>query len=236
MSEPTPPTPSAIAAKLAAPFPAAAVGWKPKQKEPDAQGRILAVAYLVGHVIEERLDEVLGPDGWEDAYQPIADGCVLCTLAVRFIACTRVVRQGIGAPSKQDDAGDRLKAAETQSLKRAAVKLGIGRYVARLPRLYLAYDKTKKRLTETPSLPAWALPGGSGKPPNRSPQQHHSANLRIDLVRNLDRCADAKDLDVLALAVRFARCNELLLERDDAQVVAAGERARARLGQKGPAK
>lgn len=228
MNEPTPLTPAALVAKLAAPFPASAIGWKPKAKEPTPDGKMPCVPYLVGHVIEERLDEVLGPDGWEDAYEPLDGLCVLCSLRVRLGSDRWVQRQGIGGPSKQEDAGDRLKAAETQALKRAAAKLGVGRYVARLPKLWLAYDRDKKRITETPGLPNWAVPGTSGRPPTDGPDRKFSANTRRALVECLAQ-ADARLIDVLGLAVQYVRTNSLLLEPDLGAVLAAGKAARERL-------
>ena len=43
----------------------------------------------------------------------------------------------VGAPSEQPDGGDRLKAAFSDALKRAAVKFGIGRYLYRLPQQWV---------------------------------------------------------------------------------------------------
>ena len=56
------------------------------------------------------------------------------------------------------DAGDKLKAAFSDALKRAAVKLGIGRYLARLPRQWVDYDPQARQFVRPPTLPAWALP------------------------------------------------------------------------------
>jgi hypothetical protein len=46
----------------------------------------------------------------------------------------------VGSPSEQPDDGDQLKAALSDALKRAAIKLGIGRYHYRLPRQWVDYD------------------------------------------------------------------------------------------------
>src|SRR5262249_47494129 len=61
----------------------------------------------------------------------------------------------------QPDGGDRLKAAFSDALKRAAVKFGIGRYLYRLPRQWCDYDQIKKQFAATPKLPAFALPKSS---------------------------------------------------------------------------
>jgi hypothetical protein len=51
-----------------------------------------------------------------------------------------------------------LKAAFSDALKRAAIKLGVGRYLYRLPSQWVDYDPTAGRFVKTPQLPAWALP------------------------------------------------------------------------------
>jgi hypothetical protein len=56
------------------------------------------------------------------------------------------------------DDGDKLKAAVSDGLKRAAVKLGIGRYLYRLPRQWVDYDPQTKQFKQPPQLPGWALP------------------------------------------------------------------------------
>ena len=64
----------------------------------------------------------------------------------------------VGSPSEQPDDGDKLKAAFSDALKRAAIKLGIGRYLYRLPRQWVDYDSQTKQFKAMPTLPAWALP------------------------------------------------------------------------------
>ncbi len=51
-----------------------------------------------------------------------------------------------------------MRSAFSNALKRAACKLGIARYLYRLPRQWVDYDPQKKQLVKTPQLPAWALP------------------------------------------------------------------------------
>lgn len=43
------------------------------------------------------------------------------------------------------------------SLRRAAIKIGIGRYLYKLPRLWVDYDPQSKQFVKAPQLPAWAL-------------------------------------------------------------------------------
>jgi hypothetical protein len=56
-----------------------------------------------------------------------------------------------------------LKAAFSDSLKRAAIKLGIGRYLHKLKGQWVDYDPQTRQFKNPPQLPAWALP--AAKPP-----------------------------------------------------------------------
>jgi hypothetical protein len=105
----------------------------------------------------QRLDSVFGVGGWQDAYQLVNGGCVVCTLSVKFDG-EWIDKTDVGSPSEEPDNGDKLKAAFSDALKRAAIKLGIGRYLYRLPRQWVDYDPQSKQFKATPSLPAWALP------------------------------------------------------------------------------
>ena len=162
-----------IRRRLADPFPASVVGWKAQTVK---NNRALAVAYIDARDVMDRLDDVFGVGGWQDTYSPMGDG-VLCALAVR-IDGEWVEKQDVGSPSEQPDAGDRAKAAVSDALKRAAVKFGVGRYLYSLPTLWADYDPTKKQLAAPPQLPAWAMPGGSGRPNTPAPgvNAHRATN------------------------------------------------------------
>jgi hypothetical protein len=77
--------------------------------------------------VQDRLDDVLGVDGWQDDYQCL--GSVACRLRCR-IGREWLTKVDVGGPSEQPDAGDRLKSAFIDSLKRAAVKVAVGRYLS----------------------------------------------------------------------------------------------------------
>ena len=61
-----------------------------------------------------------------------------------------VVKTDVGSPSEQPDDGDKLKAAFSDALKRAAIKLGIGRYLYRLPRQWCDYDPQRRQFKQPP--------------------------------------------------------------------------------------
>jgi hypothetical protein len=145
---------------LAAPFATTEVKFKPQSVKGN---RALALAYIDCRVIQDRLDDVLGVENWMDEYEILADGSVMCRLKLKLNG-DWVTKSDVGSPSEQPDGGDRLKAAFSDALKRAAVKFGIGRYLYRLPAVWTDYDPQKKQFTQTPQLPAWALPPKRSQP------------------------------------------------------------------------
>jgi hypothetical protein len=164
---PSAPQPSVeeLTEALAAPFDPREVKFKPAVVSGQ---RALALAYIDARVIQDRLDDVLGVTGWQDEYECLPDGSVVCRLRLR-LGDEWITKMDVGGQSEQPDEGDRRKAAFSDALKRAAVKFGIGRYLYRLPQQWCDYDPQKRQFTRTPTLPAFALPKASkgGKTPKQ---------------------------------------------------------------------
>lgn len=140
---------SQLTKALAAPLDPGDIKFKPQVVKGN---RALAIPYLDARTIQDRLDEVLGVEGWQDEYTPLPDGSVVCRLRVRCDG-EWITKVDVGGPSEQPDSGDRLKAAFSDALKRAAVKFGIGRYLYRLAPLWADYDPAKKQFPNPPALP-----------------------------------------------------------------------------------
>src|SRR5436309_12204572 len=140
---------------LAAPFEDNEVKFKPAVV---SGSRALALVYVDARVIQDRLDEVLGVAGWQDEYECLPDGSVVCKLRLR-LGAEWITKSDVGGPSEQPDEGDRRKAAFSDALKRAAVKFGIGRYLYRVPSQWVDYDPQKRRFIQLPGLPAREEPG-----------------------------------------------------------------------------
>jgi hypothetical protein len=139
---------------LAAPFEATEVRFKPAVV---SGNRALALAYVDARVIQDRLDDVLGVTGWQDDYECLPDGAVVCRLRIR-VGNEWLTKVDVGGPSEQPDEGDRRKAAFSDALKRAAVKFGVGRYLYRLPSQWVDYDPQRRQFVKSPVLPPHALP------------------------------------------------------------------------------
>lgn len=124
-------------AALAAPFPPEAIHWRAQsvsKKNPDAP-KAMALAYIDARDVMARLDEVCGPANWQDSYTETAKGRLLCTLSIRIDGEWIGKSDGAGNTDVEGDKG-----AISDSLKRAAVKWGIGRYLYDMPTPWVRCD------------------------------------------------------------------------------------------------
>ena len=153
-----------ILAKLAAPFPADQISWRPGKISKDNK-KGLALAYIDARNVMDRLDEVVGE--WSDSYSEIS-GRLVCGIKINGITRT----DGAG-----DTAIEGEKGGLSDAFKRAGVKWGIGRYLYRLPTQWGEIDQYKHFKT-TPTLPSWALPDDRVKLVARI---ENGENLLIDL-------------------------------------------------------
>lgn len=159
-THPTPHDVRSITDALSAPFELREVRFKPQMVK---NNKALAIAYVDVRLIQDRLDDVLGVENWQDDYDILPDGSVTCRLKVN-LGGEWVTKMDVGSPSEQPDGGDRVKAAFSDALKRTAVKFGIGRYLYRLPAQWVDYDPMKKQIVRPPQLPAFAQPPAKPDP------------------------------------------------------------------------
>ena len=158
--------------KLAEPFPADDIEWKPVRFEIGGDGKVGVLAYITARAIMERLDDVCGPENWRVAYTHL-DGGVICHLEI--LCESGWVSKSDGAESTKVEP---FKGGISSALKRAGAVWGIGRYLYRLDhtRTKTRTDKktppgwkwTKDFSYEIPTLPSWALPAGAGDAPASS--------------------------------------------------------------------
>ena len=151
---------------LAAPFPAAAINWK--TSNPTAKNTTTEVcAYIDARDVMDRLDEVLGVDGWSFDWQPVLMGTNKKNEPIIMSAKGTITIDG----ASKSDVGDMNngnfqpnKAAVSDALKRAAVHFGIARYLYDLPEMRAQVDgsgkPTAKELTRLASIIASLVAGG----------------------------------------------------------------------------
>ena len=172
------PIPNELAAKLRAPFNPEDISWKPQTVDYKAN-TALAVAYADPRAYVDRMNEVFGVGGWSDNYTftvtpfnkvirgkkaykdtPATEDKQIPGNKVLVVCNLTVSEYGVGISSTGDsDAADDNAAtsAEAQAFKRAAMKLGLGRYLYELPKVNAAYSYGKWT-NGAPSLPDWAIP------------------------------------------------------------------------------
>lgn len=151
---------------LVAPFEAKEVQWRVGSCTKD-RTRGTALAYIEARAVMKRLDSVFGPGGWSFQLREVSGGFI-GRLEVTWPSGRVTVREDVGASSDIEP----LKGGASDALKRAAVSLGIGRYLYYLPTVWVPL-KDGKYLSSTPSLPSWALP--KAKPPAKTRQKDLAA-------------------------------------------------------------
>lgn len=127
----------------------------------------IVVPYITNRAIMDRLDEVFGPENWRNEYKEApGEKGTLCGISLR------INDEWI---TKWDGAGDThvepIKGKLSDSMKRAAVQWGIGRYLYRLPAARAIFGAEEQcrfrgkltkdgpmRFWNPPMIPDWALP------------------------------------------------------------------------------
>lgn len=166
--------------RLAVPFSPEEIEWRVQQAgEKGGRFWCLVVPYVTNRAIQQRLDEVCGPENWRNEFLPGPDGGVLCGLSIRVTVQTTNLTTGETIESwewvcKFDGAenptmqGGEVKGGISNAMKRAAVQWQIGRYLYALEETFAIVNergrfrgKTKDQKTfrwDPPELPEWALP------------------------------------------------------------------------------
>jgi hypothetical protein len=157
--------------KLQKPFPPDDIEWRIQSSGIDRNGKpwALIMPYVTNRAIQERLDEVFGVFGWQNEYKPVTNErglSFLCGLAVTDEAGNKITKWD-GADETNFE---NFKGGLSNSMKRAGVQFGIGRYLYKLDTYFADLSEDKHRGTNmvkiekkrfyynAPKLPAFALP------------------------------------------------------------------------------
>lgn len=210
---------SEIEAKLKAPFPGDRISWRVGATKAD-KSKGMALAYIDARDVMDRLDQVVGPENWQDRY-PHANGKTVCEIDIYI--------EGRGWVTKADGAGDTDHEAEKGALsdafKRAAVRWGIGRYLYDLQSPWVEIEPTgpksyKIKDSELPKLRRIA--GGAPMPPVAS-REESGPGAKDMAIKLLNAC---KTLDELREAwVKNARGWQELMDRRDYEAVEKAKEA-----------
>ncbi len=144
---------------LKEPFPPEDIQWRIGQKSKDGK-KAMVLPYVTNRAIMDRLDEVVGPDKWFNKYHETSrggDNGYICELTI--IVDTE---DGPRCLTREDGASctniEPIKGGLSDSMKRAAVQFGIGRYLYNLTESWVNLGPYNK--FDPPYLPLWALPKG----------------------------------------------------------------------------
>jgi len=169
-------------AKLKDPFPAEDIEWR-VQSSGVKNGKpwALVLAYVTNRAIMDRLDEVCGPENWQNKFCPAPIDGVLCGISIKCEGGW--ITKWDGADKTDIEA---VKGGLSGAMKRAGSQWGIGRYLYNLPtgwanihengshrdRVKVPDGKDVWVKWDPPELPAWALPKNSPRPtkPPETPQ------------------------------------------------------------------
>lgn len=153
-----------IQQKLAEPFPIEDIEFRIGSTMKD-KSRGLLLAYVTNRAIMERLDDVVGTQNWKDTFERLSiEKGFMCHLSIRGQDGEWITKVDGADDSNMEPFKGGISGAE----KRAGVKWGIGRYLYNLDAKWVAMDGNYPAKGEEQRIrnefPAWALPGGSGKP------------------------------------------------------------------------
>jgi len=152
--------------KLHEPFSPFDIEWR-IQASGEKNGRVWArcLAYVTNRAIMQRLDRVMMPHNWKNHYEAAPNGGVLCGLSLRVDG--EWITKYDGA---DNTAIESVKGGLSDSMKRAAVQWGIGRYLYKLEAGFANVSEQGKYSAklksgawfrwDAPDLPSWAIPKG----------------------------------------------------------------------------
>ena len=137
---------------LKLPFPETEIEWRVGSTNKE-KTRGAALAYLTNRAIMNRLDDVCGPENWKNEFAIWKSNGQLCGISVKIAG--EWVTKWDGA---DDTSFESLKGGLSDSMKRAAVQWGIGRYLYYLDTEWVELKNEGRSLVTHPALPKWALP------------------------------------------------------------------------------
>ncbi|AHG91261.1 Rad52/22 double-strand break repair protein [Gemmatirosa kalamazoonensis] len=155
--------------RLRDPFAPEDIEWRVQtagEKNGKPWARVLA--YVTNRAIMDRLDEVVGPANWQNVYKEGPAGGVICGLSVRVARSDGTSEWVTKWDGAENSDVEPVKGGLSNSMKRAAVQWGLGRYLYDLEEgwaqvhdggRFSAKTKDGKWFKwDPPTMPEWALP------------------------------------------------------------------------------
>ena len=134
-------TPEELRQALTAPFPNEDIEWRVSATNKE-KTKGLAVPYVTNRAIQNRLDDTVGIDGWHNEFKPWKDGkAQLCGISIYFHERKQWLTKWDGA---DDSDIESVKGGLSDSMKRAAVEWGIGRYLYGMTQVWVCIEQRGK--------------------------------------------------------------------------------------------
>ncbi|MCI8538255.1 MAG: hypothetical protein HFF18_06275 [Oscillospiraceae bacterium] len=126
---------------LSAPFGNSDIEWRVSATNHE-KTKGLAVPYVTNRAIQNRLDDTVGIDGWYNDFTPWKEGkAQLCGISIYFTEQNLWLTKWDGA---DDSDIESVKGGLSDSMKRAAVEWGIGRYLYGMTQDWVAIEQRGK--------------------------------------------------------------------------------------------
>lgn len=110
-----------------------------KVKQIKANGSVFLL-YKTARTDMDLLDETVGPENWQCAYETIKDN-LYCKIGIWDDKKTQWIwKQDCGIESREDDEGNQKKGEASDAFKRAGFKWGIGRELYTSPFIWISSD------------------------------------------------------------------------------------------------
>lgn len=142
----------------------------------------LALPYVTNRAIQNRLDEVFGVFGWQNEYRMWKNNSQICGISVWDEEKETWITKWDGA---DDSDMEGTKGGLSDSMKRAAYQWGIGRYLYRIPIVWMPLKQQGRSyaLAEIPKIPDEFLPEAyRGKQGDGNKQSNVAKQNPMDLV------------------------------------------------------
>ncbi|MDU2121920.1 MAG: Rad52/Rad22 family DNA repair protein [Clostridium celatum] len=144
--------------KLNAPFNYEDINWRIistfNKDQKNLTARAIVVPYIKKDVIQDRLDEVFGFDGWFNEYKECGNDAQLCGISINTGSAFITKWDGASIKKSTGEVSmneiDKMKSCFADSFKRAAKVLGIGRYISKFKQpIFVDVDLKGEKKTPT---------------------------------------------------------------------------------------
>ncbi len=201
---------------LAKEFPRDAIHWRAQTLTRDGD-KALALAYLDARDVMDRLDEVCGPENWQTKYLETPTGRVLCNIGIKIGDEWVWKSDGAGATDIEGEKG-----GISDSLKRAAVLWGIGRYLYRLDAVWApceTYQKGDRKYFSKWRGSPWDHVRNA-PPKAREPEKEQPRNpkdIADSLIAVIGKPENRDELNLAVTGEKFATASAWLKETNTAE-------------------